>query len=185
MFSLSTLVGVVGLLLGAGSYLFKTHRSLCLVAGGSALSWGMHFAMLNAWTAAALMGVAAARILSSIWVVQQAKRTRLFLTAVGMLAGVALTGLTWQGMVSVPVLLASLVFTYAGFNLGYPQMRPALFVGELLLLVNGLLTGSEVAVIACLLGLAMNVTGALRDKRTQKRASYTSCLVTLPKGKSS
>ncbi len=159
MFSTSLfdlLAGLAATALCVGSYAARTHRGLTFTAALGVALWSVHFALRGAWTPALLSGLMSLRVLAGAWVVHLSERQRLWATALAFALTLTGAALTWQGLVSVPSTLATLFVAWAGFNLHNLPLRKALFVGEGLWLVNGLVTGSAVAAGAAVLALAMN-----------------------------
>lgn len=164
--SLELLSGCLGVLLGAGSYLLRSHRALTLTAAAAVLAWAMHFACKEAWTATALMALSSVRIAAGAWVVHFPRNRRLGWTT-GISALVLCLALaTWAGWHSAPAMLATLTLTYAGFNLPYERLRPGLAVGELLWFANGALVGSSLAMAAAALGCLLNLGMMFHERRT-------------------
>lgn len=164
------MLGALALGLCVGSYLMRNHRALTLCAAAGVLAWSAYFAVQGFGTATVMCLLMAGRVASGVWVVHWAAPRRWALTLVVWALSLAGAWATWQGWLSVPSTLASLLLAWAGYHLHYQPLRRALLAGELLLFVNGWLTHSGWAMASAALGLAMNVHVILQERKRTPQA---------------
>lgn len=156
LFLWSQLVVSLALLLDLLSFQLRDRRRiLACLALSCALNAG-HFALLGQWSAACLLLLASVRFLVSIWLV----RRILMWFFMGLACAAALA--TYQGVLSLIGLLASLLQTRAAFFPDDRQLRSWMLLGILCWLVNNLLVGSPVAALMEGLFLVSNLVGYYR-----------------------
>ncbi|WP_240620045.1 YgjV family protein [Aeromonas jandaei] len=156
LFLWSQLVVSLALLLDLLSFQLRDRRRiLACLALSCALNAG-HFALLGQWSAACLLLLASVRFLVSIWLV----RRILMWFFMGLACAAALA--TYQGVLSLIGLLASLLQTRAAFCPDDRQLRRWMLLGTLCWLVNNLLVGSPVAALMEGLFLVSNLVGYYR-----------------------
>lgn len=162
---LTTISGSAGLALCVGSYLVRSHKGLTLMAALGVLCWAIHFASQSLWTPAVMGLLMAVRVAAGVVVVDFERATRWWLTFLVWALIAAGAGLTWQGWTSAPSIVATVFLAYAGFHLHYGPLRKALLVGEALWLVNALVTGSMLALVASILAIGINIYVLLAESR--------------------
>jgi hypothetical protein len=165
MFDVTSMVGFLALGLSLYSYLCKDYEQLMRIAALSAFVWALHFGLKEAWTPCAMGLLAVVRILGGLRVVTWAPLQRVRVTCGALALTLLVSAVTWQGAVSLPSLLATLLLTWASFNLKDLPLRVALLGAELFWLANGWAVGSVLAMTAASLSIALNLFVLARSRQ--------------------
>jgi len=136
------LTGLSALVLNVLAIVRTCERRLRLQSGAAGLVWALNNLLLGAHSAAALSLVSAGRTASSAATLQGGEgRRRLAFFAFTALT-VLVAALTWQGWLSVFLVIASLLSTYAMFYMRGRALRWAMLLVSTLWLVNAWSYGS-------------------------------------------
>ncbi len=138
------------------SFQFKDRKKILVVLLVSCLLIGIHFILLEQWTAAALAVVAALRFLVSL------KTTSKRTMAAFMILAVIITAATYSGLLSLLTCCGSLFGTVACFSKQDKRLRQLMLVGTSLWLLNNILIGSPMAVLMESLFICSNLLGYYR-----------------------
>lgn len=122
----------------------------------SCLLIGVHFLLLEQWTASALAVVAALRFLVSL------KTTSKRTMAGFMMLAVIITVITYAGPLSLLTCCGSLFGTAACFSTQDKRLRQLMLIGTSLWLTNNILVGSPMAVLMESLFICSNLLGYYR-----------------------
>ena len=151
------LTGLSALVLNVLAIVRTCERRLRLQSGIAGLVWALNNLLLGAHSAAALSLVSAGRTASSAATLQSGEGRRR-LAFVGFTAlTVLVAALTWQGWLSVLLVIASLLSTYAMFYMRGRALRWAMLLVSALWMVNAWSYGSweQVAANAVTAGTAL------------------------------
>ena len=136
------LTGLSALVLNVLAIVRTCERRLRLQSGAAGLVWALNNLLLDAHSAAALSLVSAGRTASSAATLQGGEgRRRLAFFAFTALT-VLVAALTWQGWLSVFLVIASLLSTYAMFYMRGRALRWAMLLVSTLWMVNAWSYGS-------------------------------------------
>ena len=136
------LTGLSALVLNVLAIVRTCERRLRLQSGAAGLVWALNNLLLGAHSAAALSLVSAGRTASSAATLQGGEgRRRLAFFAFTALT-VLVAALTWQGWLSVFLVIASLLSTYAMFYMRGRALRWAMLLVSTLWMVNAWSYGS-------------------------------------------
>jgi hypothetical protein len=136
------LTGMSALVLNVLAIVRTCERRLRLQSGMAGLVWALNNLLLDAHSAAALSLVSAGRTASSAATLQSGERRRR-LTFIGFALLTALVAaLTWQGWLSVFLVTASLLSTYAMFYMRGPALRWVMLLVSMLWMINAWSYGS-------------------------------------------
>ena len=136
------LTGVCALVLNVLAIVKTCERRLRLHSGMAGLVWALNNLLLGAHSAAALSLVSAGRTASSAATLQGGeKRRRLAFVGFAVLT-VVVAALTWHGWLSVILVTASLLSTYAMFYMRGPALRGVLLLVSMLWMLNAWTYGS-------------------------------------------
>ncbi|WP_026970473.1 YgjV family protein [Aliagarivorans marinus] len=138
------------------SFQFKERQKIvaCLFCAGVLIS--THFALLEQWTAASLMGIATLRYLLSIF------STSSIFMYLFCLSSVVATALTFTGVTSIISCLGSTFQTIAAFQQNDRKLRQLMIVGTSFWLLHNYLIGSPTAVLMEVLFISSNLIGYYR-----------------------
>ncbi len=132
----------------------RTHIVLCLSM--SVIFIAAHFLLLEKWTAAILMGVAAIRYIVSYFTTS-IKTMMLF-----VLISVISSALTFQGYLSILSCIGAVFQTIATFNSDDRKLRLLMIVGTSFWITHNVFADSPVAVLMESLFLGSNLLGYYR-----------------------
>ena len=136
------LTGLSALVLNVLAIVRTCERRLRLQSGAAGLVWALNNLLLDAHSAAALSLVSAGRTASSAVTLQSGERRRR-LAFIGFAAlTVLVAALTWQGWLSVFLVIASLLSTYAMFYMRGPALRWVMLLVSMLWMINAWSYGS-------------------------------------------
>lgn len=173
MLHLTNSIGTLAMSTGLSSYLMKKRKSMLAVSSGSTIIWAMYYLLEEAHTAAAMVLIAAARIALGAYALNWTARTRLLVTA-AILSVVGLCAhATWEGAISLPATLASVLLAVATLNFTYQRLRIALLVGDALWLWNGITLHSTFATMASVLGLLINGVVMLKQSDLRQKMQFS------------
>ena len=138
------------------SFQFKKREQIvtCLFAAGLLIT--THFALLEEWTATALMSIATLRYLSSIWTTS--RKMMWFFSACSVTA----TAFTFAGLISVISCVGTLFQTRASFCETDKRLRQLMIVGTSFWLIHNYMVGSPGAVLMEVLFISSNLIGYYR-----------------------
>jgi len=136
------LTGVCALVLNVLAIIRTCERRLRVQSGIAGLVWALNNLLLGAHSAAALSLVSAGRTASSAATLQSgALRRRLAFAGFAALT-LLVCALTWQGWLSVFLVTASLLSTYAMFYMQGPALRWVMLLVSMLWMINAWSYGS-------------------------------------------
>lgn len=155
-FALSQLLVAIAIVFDLISFQFKNKQNIVACLCVSALLISSHFYLLEQWTAAALMMLAAIRYFVTIF--SHSKRVMLIFLCTGSLVSL----LTFTGLLSFISFLASSIQTRAAFCQNDQHLRLVMIVGTSVWLLNNALVGSPAGVLMETLFIASNLLGYYR-----------------------
>ncbi len=138
------------------SFQFKHKRYIVSCLALSCVLSGIHFILLDQWTAAVLMLLASVRYFVTIF----CHAKSLMLLFLGLNCG--LTYFTYAGWISLVSFAGSTIQTIATFNHSDQRLRLMMLVGISLWLINDLLIGSPMAALMEFTFLCSNLVGYYR-----------------------
>ena len=163
------LTGMSALVLNVLAIVRTCERRLRLQSGAAGLVWALNNLLLDAHSAAALSLVSAGRTASSAATLQSGVTRRRLAFAGFAALTMLVAGLTWQGWLSLFLVVASLLSTYAMFYMRGPALRWVMLLVSMLWMVNAWTYGSWEQVAANAATGAAALYAAWRTARTQAR----------------
>ena len=157
--------GGVALALTVSGLVHASDQALRWRTGLAAVLWACHNAAIGAETAAAVNLLTVVRQGASMVLHKPRARTRPVLCGTFIALAVVLAVLTWEGVPTVAVLLASMLTSYAMFYLRGHRLRTAMFVVSALWLCNALIHQSVEQVLSIAATATASGYGAWRLKR--------------------
>jgi len=159
VFLISQILVGIAIVFDLFSFQFKERKHIvtCLFFAGILIS--THFALLEQWTAASLMGIATTRYLTSIF------STSSKLVWFFSLSSIFATIVTYAGVTSILSCLGSVFQTIAAFNKDDKRLRELMIIGTSFWLIHNYLIGSPTAVIMEILFICSNLVGYYRYHR--------------------
>jgi hypothetical protein len=140
-FAFSQLLIGVAFLVDFASFQFKQQRHVLVCLAVAASLIGMHFYLLELYTAAVLGFLASARFVTAIY----SNSRRLYALFIGL---VLLNGLlTWVGLMTALASLGSLLSTTAAFSSSDRDFRRIMMLASLVWIVHNLLAITPAAVL--------------------------------------
>ncbi|MCE9678127.1 YgjV family protein [Shewanella sp. AS1] len=155
-FLLSQLLIAIAIVLDLISFQFKQKRFIVTCLALSCMLSGAHFALLEQWTAAALMWLACVRYFVTIFS-HARSLLALFLTL-----NCVMTYFTFAGILSLVSFAGSSMQTIATFSKSDRHLRLLMIVGTSIWLLNNLLVGSPMAALMEFAFLCSNIIGYYR-----------------------
>ncbi len=155
-FVLSQILVAIAILFDLASFQFRQRKKIVACLTFAAILIASHFVLLEQWTAACLMGIAAVRFLTSVFTTSR-KLMWLFCSA-----SLVATGLTFSGLPSVLSCTGSLLQTVAVFSQHDQRLRLITMSGTLFWITHHLVVGSPTAVVMDLMFLMSNLAGYYR-----------------------
>ncbi|MBY4675195.1 YgjV family protein [Marinobacterium arenosum] len=164
-FLLSQILVAIAICFDLLSFQFKERKRIvaCLACAGVLIS--SHFALLEQWTAAALMSIATVRYLTSVFTTS--RLTMLLFAA----ASVISTLFTYAGLISLLSCSGSLLQTVAAFQRDDRRLRLLMIVGTSVWLLHNYLANSPVAVVMEALFIGSNLVGYYRHYIRPQRSA--------------
>jgi hypothetical protein len=144
------LIGVV-FFIDLASFQFRDRRRVLICLGTAALLIGVHFWLLEAWTAAIAGFIAAARFLTAIFT--SSKRLLGFF----LLAVLVNAAWSYAGLLTILATLGSLLSTTAAFLAADRAFRQMMMVSSLVWIVHNILAFTPAAVVLETFFLGSNV----------------------------
>jgi len=138
------------------SFQFKDRKKIIICFFCASVLIGLHFALLEQYTAAGLVFISAIRFITSIFTTSK-KFMSVFLLACG-----AVTFFTYSGILSILSYLGASINTVASFCKEDKQLRQIMIVGTFFWLVNNYFANSPAAVFMEILFLCSNFIGYYR-----------------------
>lgn len=163
------LTGMSALVLNVLAIVRTCERRLRLQSGAAGLVWALNNLLLDAHSAAALSLVSAGRTASSAATLQSGVRRRRLAFAGFAALTMLVAGLTWQGWLSLFLVVASLLSTYSMFYMRGAPLRWVMLLVSMLWMVNAWTYGSWEQVAANAATGAAALYAAWRTARTQAR----------------
>jgi hypothetical protein len=161
--------GLVALALNVVALACSCERSLRLRSGVAGMIWALNNFLIGANVAAALSVVSAGRTATSA-VTLGARRSR----TIGFAAFAALTlavgWMTWSGLASLLMIVASLMSTYAVFHLTGRSLRWVMLAVSALWMFNAWSVGSWEQIAANVISAVASLYGACRMARPSAAA---------------
>ena len=156
MFILSQCLVAIATLLDLASFQFKQRQAILACLFSSVLLTSVHFMLLDNFSAACLMLIAALRYGYCIF----ARKTWVMIAF--MLLSISAVLLTWQSWVSFIALSATLLQTYASFQGKDFTLRILMIVGTIGWIAHNTLVFSPLAVFMETVFLISNLVGLWR-----------------------
>jgi len=156
MFILSQCLVAIATLLDLASFQFKQRQAILACLFSSVLLTSLHFMLLDNFSAACLMLIAALRYGYCIF----ARKS--WVMIVFMLFSISAVLFTWQSWVSFIALSATLLQTYASFQGKDFTLRILMIVGTIGWIVHNILVFSPLAVLMETVFLISNLVGLWR-----------------------
>jgi len=163
------LTGMSALVLNVLAIVRTCERRLRLQSGAAGLVWALNNLLLDAHSAAALSLVSAGRTASSAATLQSGVTRRRLAFAGFAALTMLVAGLTWQGWLSLFLVVASLLSTYSMFYMRGAPLRWVMLLVSMLWMVNAWTYGSWEQVAANAATGAAALYAAWRTARTQAR----------------
>ena len=159
IFLISQILVGIAIIFDLLSFQFKERKHIvtCLFFAGILIS--THFALLEQWTAASLMGIATTRYLTSIF--STSKKLAWFFS----LSSIFAATVTYAGVTSVLSCFGSVFQTIAAFNKDDKRLRELMIIGTSFWLIHNYIVGSPAAVIMEILFISSNLIGYYRYHR--------------------
>ena len=157
--------GLAALVLNVVALVCTCERSLRLRSGMAGMVWALNNFLMGANVAAALSVVSAGRTATSA-VTLGARRSRAIAFALFAALTLAVGWLTWGGLASLLMVVASLMSTYAVFHLTGRSLRWVMLAVSALWMFNAWSIGSWEQVAANVISAAASLYGACRMGRT-------------------
>ena len=136
------LTGVCALVLNVLAIIRTCERRLRVQSGIAGLVWALNNLLLGAHSAAALSLVSAGRTASSAATLQSGAARRRLAFAGFVALTLLVSALTWQGWLSVFLVTASLLSTYAMFYMQGSALRWVMLLVSMLWMINAWSYGS-------------------------------------------
>ncbi|MCK8128749.1 YgjV family protein [Pseudoalteromonas sp. 2CM39R] len=156
MFILSQCLVAIATLLDLASFQFKQRQAILACLLSSVLLTSLHFMLLDNFSAASLMLIAAMRYGYCIF----ARKTWVMIAF--MLLSISAVLFTWQSWVSFIALSATLLQTYASFQGKDFTLRILMIVGTIGWIIHNILVFSPLAVLMETVFLISNLVGLWR-----------------------
>ncbi|MBC7005985.1 YgjV family protein [Photobacterium sp. BZF1] len=138
------------------SFQFKEKKNIikCFICAVILIS--IHFALLEQWTGAGLMALAALRYFTSLYT--SSKRMALLFC----ISTLVITFFTYAGLASIISCVAALIQTVATFSNNDKRLRQLMIMGTSLWLTHNIIIGSPTAVLLEAVFLSSNFIGYYR-----------------------
>lgn len=138
------------------SFQFKDRQKILSILLISVILIGIHFALLEQWTAAGLAVVSSLRFIISIKTTSQ--KTMWFFVSLAVMIAIV----TFSGPLSILTCLGSIFGTVGSFCKEDKRLRQFMLLGTALWLINNVLIGSPMAVVMEILFIGSNLIGYYR-----------------------
>ncbi len=155
-FILSQILVTIAIVFDLLSFQFKNRKYLILCFISASILISLHFILLEKWTAAALMGVAAVRFSTSYYTTSL--KARNFFITVSILVSI----ITFQNYLSFLSCLGAVIGTVASFQKEDKKLRQLMIAGSTIWIIHNSLAFTPVAVIMEVLFLSSNIVGYYR-----------------------
>ena len=155
-FALSQLFIGVTFFVDLASFQFKQQRHVLMCLAVAASMIGVHFLLLQVYTAAVLGFLASARFVTAIFT-SSGKLYALFIALV-LLNGVV----TWSGLLSALGTLGALLSTTAAFSASDKRFRLIMMLASLVWIVHNVLAATPAAILLEVVFLGSNLLGYYR-----------------------
>ncbi|WP_440885762.1 YgjV family protein [Vibrio campbellii] len=155
-FFLSQVLVAIAICFDLLSFQFKERKKIVASLFCAGVLISSHFALLEQWTGASLMGIATVRYLISIFSTSS-KLKYLFCGA-----SVIATVVTFTGVTSIVSCFGSVFQTMAAFQEDDRRLRQLMIVGTSFWLLHNYLIGSPTAVLMEVLFISSNLVGYYR-----------------------
>jgi len=152
-FLLSQIIIGIAICFDMMSFQFKERKKIILCFFFASLLIGIHFILLEQYTAASLAFISSLRFITSIFTTSK-KLMTIFLIACS-----AVTFFTYSGLLSILSFLGASINTVASFCKEDQHLRIIMFIGTSFWLVNNYFVNSPAAVFMEILFLVSNVIG--------------------------
>lgn len=159
--------GVCALALNIVALVHTCEKALRIQSGLAGVVWALNNLLLGAHTAAALSLVSAGRTATSAMTLSAREGVRRCVFAGFLLLTLAVGALTWHGWASLPMVLASVLSTFAVFYLRGRTLRLTMLLVSALWMYNAWLFGSWEQMVANLVTAAAALHGARRMAAAQ------------------
>lgn len=159
-------IGAVGLILFALSFQAATAKRLLLLRVLAGVAMAVHFALLGAYTAAAVNLIAAIKT----FIYYRVTRRDSWAVPV-IFTGILLisTSLTWQGGISLLPFAAGLISTYALWLSSSQRIRMYMLPVSFLWITHNILVMSPAAIISDIINITSIIIGLQRHRDTRTR----------------
>ncbi|MGF1870566.1 YgjV family protein [Photobacterium indicum] len=138
------------------SFQFKERKKIILCFVFAVILIAIHFALLEQWTAAGLMALAAVRYITSLFTTSRQMAVLFSISAL------VVTYFTYAGFISLISCTASLFQNAAAFSKEDKQLRQFMILATSCWIVHNIIIGSPTAVLLELLFITSNLVGYYR-----------------------
>ncbi len=138
------------------SFQFKDRKSIVICLFCASILISSHFILLEQYTAASLIAIAAIRFATSIFTTS--KKYMSFFLACSLIA----TIITYSGLLSILSYIGASINTVASFCKDDKHLRITMIIGTLFWIVHNFLANSPAAIFMELLFLTSNIVGYYR-----------------------
>jgi hypothetical protein len=156
----AAIAGLIAMACFAAAPAFQARRTMLMVYIGNNLGFGLHYALLGHWTAAAMNGVMSVQTVMAIMLVRAPKLrwTYYVLLPVPGLASL----MTWQGLPSLLAAAATTLSTIGRMQTNETTLRVLLLASTPLWAAHDMIVGSAPGLIADLLNMVIGALLLLR-----------------------
>jgi Bacterial inner membrane protein len=148
-------IGALGILVEWRAYAHQNDQAFRRWSAGGAILWALQYCLLQAWTAGLTMGCTALRTLISGVSQKPAHKHRASIGFISLFA--LLTGLSWQGAISLLPAFAVINTTLALFYLQQKPLRAALLASSLAWIANDIYWQAWPALLAESVAMLINL----------------------------
>jgi len=155
-FLLSQILIGIAICFDMASFQFKDRKKIVICFFCASILIGLHFALLEQYTAAGLVVISAIRFLTSIFT--SSKK----MMAVFLMATSTVTFFTYAGFLSLLTYMAASISTVASFCKDDKHLRQIMLISTMIWVVNNYLINSPAAVFMEILFICSNAIGYYR-----------------------
>ncbi len=166
--------GILGMLCLVTWPLFRSRRTMLLVQLGIGVGFGVHYALLGAWTGALMNALSAIQVLAAIPIERRPKYRWIYYAIIPAIA--LASAYTWNGSPSVFAALAMLCLTIGRMQSNVLRLRILLLAAVPFWFTHDILVGSLPAVVADMATFATGAAMLLRDLPPPWRARLLQCV---------
>jgi len=148
--------------------LFQARWMMLVAYIGNSLCFGLHYALLGHWTAAAMNGLMSVQTVVAIMLVRQPRLRFAYYALMPVLALASIV--TWQGVPSFLAAAATTLSTVGRMQTNDVILRVLLLAATPFWAVHDLIVGSFPGLIADVLSMATGATMLLRHSRGKEKS---------------